>query len=169
MTVRSDFKKMEEFRARATAATAKGLTAVAIRAQGRMRDKMTLNTGGAPSKPGEAPNVQKGTLWNAVVHQQATASNLLARAGTNKNYGKWLEFGYIMRVPKLSKPNKKTGVQLPIRAFTGPDGKKVIWVQKEPKQIAARPWVRPVLSEFSTGKRAVRIFQNAFKASLGVK
>ena len=52
---------------------------------------------------------------------------------------------------------------------TGPDGKKVIWVQKEPKQIAARPWVRPVLSEFSTGKRAVRIFQNAFKASLGVK
>jgi hypothetical protein len=131
MTVRSDFTKMEEFKARATAATAKGLTAVAIRAQGSMRGKMTLNAGGLPSKPGQPPNVQSATLWNAVVHQKATAANLLARAGTSKEYGKYLEFGTSKMEP--------------------------------------RPWVRPVLSEFSTGKRSVRIFQNAFKAALGVK
>jgi hypothetical protein len=131
MTVRSDFAKMEEFKARATAATAKGLTAVAIRAQGRMREKMTLTTDRQPSKPGQPPAVQTGRLRNSVTHQAAQPATLLARAGTNVGYGKLLEFGTSKMEP--------------------------------------RPWVRPVLSEFSTGKRSVRIFQNAFKAALGVK
>jgi hypothetical protein len=132
MTVRSDFTKMEEFKARATAATAKALTVVAIRAQGRMREKMTLTTDRQPSKPGQPPAVQTGRLRNSVTHQAAQPATLLARAGTNLRYGFWLEFGTT-------------------------------------KMKESRPWVRPVLSEFSTGKRAVRIFQTAFKASLGVK
>ena len=93
MTVQADFSKMEVFKARAQVAAAAGLTQVAIAMQGKMRAKMTKSTGRKPSAPGEPPAVQTGRLRNNIVHQPATAANLIARVGTNVPYGKHLEFG----------------------------------------------------------------------------
>lgn len=166
MTVQADFSKMEVFKARAQVAAAAGLTQVAIAMQGKMRAKMTKSTGRKPSAPGQPPAVQTGALRNSVVHQPATAANLIARVGTNLPYGKWLEFGFTMPVPKLSKPNKKTGVRLPIRSFKGADGKRVIWVQTEPVKVLARPWLGPVRLEYSTGTKAQNVFAAAFKRAL---
>jgi len=93
MTVHVDFSKMEVFKARAQNAAAAALTTTAIAVQGDMRRNMTKTTGRRPSAPGQPPAVQTGRLRNSVVHQPATASTLVARAGTNLAYGKFLEFG----------------------------------------------------------------------------
>ena len=93
MTVQADFSKMEVFKARAQIAAAAGLTQVATAMQRKMRKTMTKNTGRKPSAPGQPPAVQTGALRNSVVHQPATAANLVARVGTNLPYGKLLEFG----------------------------------------------------------------------------
>ena len=163
MTVHVDFSKMEVFKARAQNAAAAGLTQTAIAMQADMRRPMKKQGKGS-SRPGEAPAVQTNRLREGVVHQPATASSLVARVGTNVPYGKWLEFGFTMKVPKLSAPNKKTGVRLPIRSFKK-DGERIFWVQTEPVHIAARPWVGPVRLQYATGK-AQKVFGIHFKKAL---
>ena len=47
-----------------------------------------------PSRPGEPPHRQTGHLRRSITHE-VDATKLVSRAGTNVDYGRWLELGTV--------------------------------------------------------------------------
>lgn len=102
-----DFSGLPKYEARVRDAAAAGLTRAAIRLQAEMKNvqQRTPRTGKRDpkhvrSQPGTPPARQDGTLINRIAHNGASAANLVARAGTNLRYGRWLEFGTGTMAPR---------------------------------------------------------------------
>jgi len=104
--------------------------------QRRLRSTVRLGSTGkllgisVRSQPGEPPRRQTGFLWRSITHV-VNLTTLSVRAGTNVEYGPWLEFGtrtHTITAKKKVLMNPETG-----QVF----GKKV------KVSMAPRPWVKP--------------------------
>lgn len=72
---------------------------VVKKVKGGSRGRGKTVYGAFPSRPGESPHKQTGELRRSIA-KEVDRKNLVARAGTNKLYGKWLEFGTSKMAPR---------------------------------------------------------------------
>lgn len=79
---------------------AEGLTKGAEILADQMVRIMGTDHGGVPSTPGNPPNVQTSHLRNSIGYVPATPDSLVAFAGTNVIYGKYLEDGTSKMAPR---------------------------------------------------------------------
>ena len=80
----------DEFFKKLKAAEAKNLERAAI----HLKNEIKKNISDAPpaSQPGEMPHREDGELRRSIAHE-VDANKMIARVGTNKVYGRYLELG----------------------------------------------------------------------------
>lgn len=83
--------KSDRFRQRIRDAANAGLTEAASALADGMTEILGGDHGGVPSKPGDPPHSQTGTLGNSMHYHRA--ENLHTQAGSVIEYGKFLELG----------------------------------------------------------------------------
>lgn len=89
-----EYRENPEFRKNIRKQIAEGVDRAASALQSDI--KRTLSISPSPSSPGQPPGVDTGTLRRSVqIDRSRVDSDLLARVGTNVEYGRYLEYGTI--------------------------------------------------------------------------
>jgi phage gpG-like protein len=166
----SEFVPNPAFMANLENKVRKGLARMSIGFQGEL--KKTL-TGASPSKPGDPPGTETGSLRRSVQVDMTDLPNMQTRVGTNLPYGRYLEYGARIRPKKakalavpLTKAAKRHSsprdfpkeLQLIPRKGRAPllvetFGKRktrmiLHYVLLPEVNLAARPWMRPTAVRF---------------------